>query len=276
MRNTLPILFLILSLCYLTSCSTTELTKYSSSNPCFTTLEGKFKSSIPKWRGETPNLLIKGQGSSVEKISGKVIEVKEDGVLFDQKRQSPTYDPEPKFYPKDEIYSFIDSNGELIFGENPRKKHDIEKVKFIFNTSSNDDTKPVSFKAKKDQVFSYCITPGTYTLDRIFVDRGKLYVDKSAKNIELQVDVKSSATNYLGTLYIDYTDSLQIQPSFHIPLKMHNRPKGMVYGVAFGLVGAATYSAKNSGVIDSLDLQVSHDSEYDPVSVKQVHYISIK
>jgi len=99
------------------------------------------------------------------------------------------------------------------------------------------------------------------------------YQDVSQKNIGLNFDVKVSKINYLGTLYLDYHDSLTTVEPIKIPLKMHNRPKGMAYSVLFGMVGASTFLLSNNGVIDTLNVKIRHDETFTPISEtdKQVH-----
>lgn len=276
MHKKLQLPFTAILITFLTSCSTTELTKYDSQNPCFTTIEGIFKSSIPKWNGETPILVMNRVGSDPERLSGKVVEIRENGVLFDEDRRSAIHNPEPAFYAKDEIHSFVDENGKLVFGENLHYDHTVKQLKLIFNSKLKDSIDPYSFKAKQDEIFSYCITPGSYEIDKILVQRGKGYQDISKKNIGLEFTVENSKSNYLGTLYLDYQDSLISATSFNIPLKMHSRPEGTSYAVMFGLVGATTYMLSNKGIIDTLNVKILHDDNFTPHSVNEIRNSYLK
>lgn len=92
----------------------------------------------------------------------------------------------------------------------------------------------------------------------------------------LEFDITSSASNYLGTLYLDHQDSLKDAQPIHIPLKMHTRPKSATYTAMFGLIGATTFMISNKGVIDTLNMKIVHGADYMPHSTNHVRHVTIK
>jgi len=224
---------MLLILSTMISCNSVEpLRSYNASDPCSTTIEGKLTSGyeedkLPKekikrsivekkfienWSSEKPSLVILRVGKQPLKLSGEVLSVKEDGVLFDESKTSIAHDPDPKFYPEEDIYLFINEKGEKVI--EPKIEQDwidFGNVQFVMENTQNVKSSSVKFQAEVGKSFSYCIPPGSYMVKKIkpsyksddFLKETQKYNSKDTLN--WHIDIKASHSNYFGDFYIDHS-----------------------------------------------------------------------
>ncbi len=101
----------------LSSCASTKKAATLDKRPdCSCSLEGYFETKAV-WSDKAPALINKIN----ETFYGEIIEINDEGVLFDKTKSSPFYDPEPYLIPYNEIKSLIDENRNVIYGEIPKQ-----------------------------------------------------------------------------------------------------------------------------------------------------------
>ena len=209
-----------------TGCSNAiKLTKIEDLQGCSTTIEGNFLYEA-KWEGIAPAILIWERGR-YKALSGEIISQDSSGIIFDQEKQSPVFDPKPKYYAFNDIVLAVDQNGKIIAGKIPER---LQRIKFIeilmINLASNfSNDFEFMIQLKPNQPFGFCIQPGNYLVKEIrFVDHFS-NVDVNADSLDITFTIDKQRANYIGDIYIGQKPPQNIPAdSINIEYKILSRP----------------------------------------------------
>ncbi|NOX90783.1 MAG: hypothetical protein GXO77_17420 [Calditrichaeota bacterium] len=207
---------------------------------CKSTVEG-FYHYRSRWNGKFP-VLFKKKDRKIIPVYGKILEQKEDGFLFDPKRQGPLYDPEPEFFPNEKIVAVIDSSNKIIFGELPEK---YKRTWELFLFVKNMDVKGSEIKVlelKPNKRFGFCLVPGNYHIKKIRFKNNEGLIDEALDLPNLYFSVESNSVNYIGDIYLDFYDKKN--NVIYLPYKnVYNPSEVAIAGVMGGAIGGALYVA---------------------------------
>lgn len=267
MRN----FFLLAISLFFLSCGPKELAKINNGETCQATIEGFFYYE-DYWYGDKPLLTTMGVGRQKEFLKGKILEITDEGVVFDQDRVSPVYKPEPRLFLNREIYSLIDENGEIIIGEFPNSKIQTEYLDLIIRRDAT-NAELQKLRLKPNKPFGYCITPDSYTVESIIWKRKSGDIDRTAVEPVGKFMVNNNEVNYLGTISIGRIPVKNVD-TLSLPIKIIHRAAQAGVANQFGLVGALVYqsSITAKGVIGMLDLHLYHSEDFEPIGgMKKTH-----
>lgn len=257
------------------SCGPKELAKIDSGSPCPAIIEGYFHYE-GNWFGEKPLLTTRGVGRNKEFRTGKIIEITDEGVVFDQDRVSPVYNPEPRLFLNREIHSLVDNNGEIIIGEFPNRQIRTEYLDLVIRRDVPDADLEI-VRLRPNELFGYCITPDTYTLVNINWKRVNGDIDGTAFSPVGRFEVRDNEVNYLGWLSLGGSP-LENSNTLSLPLRIVHRAQGSALASQFGLVGALLYEAGVSaeGVIGVLDLHLYHSEDFKPQGEMEITNMNVQ
>jgi hypothetical protein len=244
-QNYISYLILISLLILFMSCSNSiKLVETRKSTNCKTTIEGVYISPS-QWREAKPALIVEEDGER-QFLRGEIISYDSSGVTFDPKRESPLYDPKPKYYSFDKVATFIDEEGRVIAGTLPQKLTTTYSMELFPFDSTKANKKPYKMVLKPNQEFGYCIPEGNYLVVQIlFVDK-KGNVDVGIGFPKLSVLVEANHANRIGTLFLNLADST-VTDSLIVPYKILSRPnEAAMMGFLGGAVGGALHAASIS------------------------------
>jgi hypothetical protein len=225
----------------LTSCGP-EVKILTPNSKCQTTVEGFYHVRVyMKWSEEAPTLFWKSKGQ-LHGVSGKILEINDEGVLFDPRREGPFYDPKPKFFPKDQIVTLIDSARHVILGEIPEKYTDGWQMVLWVKNVSLKNTEVIPLKLLPNSPFGFCMVPGLYHIERIQFKNKVGIIDEGLEIPNLFFKVERNKANYIGDLYLDPKEF--DQSVIGISYKNVYSPKEAFWaGAIGGLWGSALYHA---------------------------------
>ncbi len=166
---------------------------------------------IEKWKGKKPALILKENKTKV--ITGKIIKVDENGVIFDPKKESLFYNPPQKFYSFDEIETLVGNNGKYIInqgkriGENYESAQQARRPTQRSKSSKSRSKKSFSHKFRFNAEYGYSslrIKPED-NIDPIFKD----YVNELKSGSNFSMDVCCFVSYYygVGLVYSNFSTS---------------------------------------------------------------------
>ncbi|MEO1022942.1 MAG: hypothetical protein AAFW89_10405 [Bacteroidota bacterium] len=251
-----------LLLLFLCSCGPTEFLKHDKNTSCSTTIEGELL-YLEKHPATGFSVLEKKSIGKTEVLVGKIIEQYSDSVLFDEKRRSIAYDPKPKIYTNDQIVRLINGSGNSVLGEESEPALKTKRIDFVFK---NESGKKNVIKNPKKASFSYCVSPGVYTIVEITRVRKNGDSDITWLHQAKPFQIIDGKANYIGSIIIN-SDSLSISQQSLIPLIMKSRPNKSAIAMQFGAIGGALYGLSlEKGAIDTLKVHVSHKNTFESIS----------
>ncbi len=220
-----------------------KLTKIEKRPRCPTTVEGQFVSE-EEWHGKAPAIIFRERGH-YKIYPGEIISLDSAGVIFDADRQSPVFDPEPKYYPFKEIETVVDSEGKAIAGKFPAKLITIWHIELHLKNLDNPEVPVSIIETEPNKPFGFCIPPGSYAIKEIrFIDDHS-NIDINADSLNISLKIQASRVNYIGDIYLDSQPPENLSAdSLTIPYKIHSRPEGQAMaGVLGGAIGGMLYAA---------------------------------
>lgn len=264
------ILLLFITIIIFSGCSQyNKLKRTEKVDNCTSTLEGNVIET-DKWLGDTPLLVTRTVGRNFEYKKGKILEITDDGVLFDENRRSIAYNPEPRLYSNDEIHSLVDETGTIVQGVYPDSNLETRHFQFTIQKLAS-DKKPDMFRIYPDEPFSYCIEPGEYRFVSLIWQRNDGNSDISSpwfmQSNTMIINV--NRTNYLGDIYVNNSQKKEFALMYEYPLEELERPNknfyvGFQHGWIIGVAGAVlTEAMRERGVIGILELQIIENLDYE-------------
>jgi|GEM_PF-1736674 len=274
----LPIVFL-----YLTGCTSTQkLQEYKEGrSTCSATLEGNLFES-DKWPGDAPLLVERTVGRNFEYRKGRILELTDEGVLFDENRRSMANNPEPKFYSFNEIHSLIDSTGTLIQGEFPDSRLRTDTYEFYLNKFGPEGGR-FKFNIAPDKPFHYCIDPGEYELRAVIWKRqdGNSDITSPYYFLGHTMVIENDRANYLGNIYVNISDQHLLASHYEFLMQAYERPNKNFYyygqsSLFFSFAGIVlTEVMRDRGIVAVLDVQIVDDLKYKSVTGYPVRFTEI-
>ncbi|MBL7014367.1 MAG: hypothetical protein ISR83_08100 [Candidatus Marinimicrobia bacterium] len=220
-----------------------------NNNPeCLSTIEGFYHSPFVV-KVEKPTLVLTNEPRAI--LHGEILEFNDQGVLFDQSKQGPFYDPEPTFYNIDDILTLVDGNKNILYGEQIPSL--VTTTELILNIRRVNDlnAKGIRLEFKPNSQFGFCLKPGLYEVKNLVF---KYYptnnLDRGVDYPSLFIQVDGNTSNYIGDIYLNPPDSLGA--TIKIPYKILDRPEvSGVVGATGGAVGGLLLAVANelAGVI---------------------------
>ena len=207
-------ILLAISFLYLISCSGTKIPSSTFMNPnCKTVIEGNYYQNII-WHGRTPALIIKSfSGNST--LYGELIDVNEEGIVFDGEKSSLLSNPAAKKYKYKDIVCAIDENGKIIYGKMPNGKNNIF-WKMIIKLASVDslDKETYEITLFPNRKFSYCMPSGKYTVENIsfLVESESVNYSITSEGTflpKIEIEIEPDCINYIGNLYLNFTEIIE-------------------------------------------------------------------
>ncbi len=186
------------------------------------------------WTKDRPALIIKDKGSS-RVLFGELLEVTDDGIRFDPRREG-LHNPPAKLYSSQEILCAIDKDGQIFYGNLPVEFGNFWRIDFHLVSATRTGDKPIVVKLKPNQRFSFCLEPDIYVIKKIaFMNRREEidkqnkfkhtfnhdwkyasnpadYIDETIDIPTLTFTVARDSANYIGDLYFTSvsTDSVNV------------------------------------------------------------------
>ena len=241
MRKTISIVIILAGLSGVGCSGGKKLVSTKKDPSCLTSVEGSFQSKVA-WTKEAPALVLK-DGGQFTVIYGDLMEIKNDGVVFDPRREG-LYNAPAKLYPSQDIICAVNKNREVVYGKIPKDySTGFWNLDIYFVSANQTEMKPFRLSMKTNERFSYCLDPGKYVIKKIIFATSKQYVDETANIPLITFEVAKGHANYLGDLYLDF--EMPGKPNVcALPFKAKDRP-GAHSAAMFGLVGALLYAASN-------------------------------
>lgn len=236
----------------LAGCSNVIMALRTSESPgCSTTVVGFFHSG-KFWIGKAPKFIrpaicVKdGEGNNREVIPGKVIALREKGIVFLPKKVTLLYTPDTAFFSFDKVVWAIGESGKVVYGELPKGTEQVVwSAKLELSDTAQPEAEHIAMELDPNKPFAYCIPPGTYRVTKITYDadagEGEECKDESDSLPDILMRVYPHTANYIGDLYLDeHGDSL---PDVHdLPAKIVERPE-YAAAMTLGLLGALAYES---------------------------------
>ncbi|WP_340105253.1 hypothetical protein [Rhodohalobacter sp. 8-1] len=270
---------------YLAGCSPVDkLQKYKEGeSACTATLEGHLFET-DKWIGDAPLLVERSVGRNFEYRKGRILELSEEGVMFDEDRRSMANNPEPEFYKYDDLHSLIDSTGTVIQGEYPDSRLRTDYYEFYLSEigSGND---PVMFRIEPDKPFRYCIDSGEYGLQTVVWRRqdGTSDISSPFYMPGHSIVVEKGMANYIGNIYVNHSEQHEFANHYKFHMEAHERPNSgfYIYGqgsnALFLGIASTIFSElmRERGIVSVLDVQIVDDLGYESTTGYPVRFTEL-
>src|SRR6056297_500856 len=274
-----------LALVLLAGCSTVEnLREYETgTNTCHSTIEGELVES-DKWIGDAPLLVERTVGRNFEYRKGKIVDITDNGVLYDEDRRSMANNPAPEFYEFDDIYSLIDSTKTLISGTYPDSRLRTDYFEFYLQKIGSEE-KLKKFRLEPGRSFQFCIDPGEYSLSSVVWMRqdGNSDVSSPFYTPGHTFTIEAGMANYLGGIYVNHSEKQELANHYEFYMEELERPNRDFYiytdgveGLILGIAGTIfTELMRERGIVSVLDLQIVDDLAYESVSGHPVRFTEL-
>ena len=206
-NNRIIVIISLLILPLFFNCAT-KLKVVKKNQDCNTSIVGFYCPEMI-WSGRFPTLL-KRQNNLTYPIYGKIVSMKEAGVIFIPNLIDGRPNSESYLYSKDDLLAVIDSSGHVIYGELPSKylkPKDPLDVTLIVHNEKQPKRFKYKFTMKMNQKFEFCIKPGRYTIVGIqFQDNyNRIEIGTDFPRMKFKVD--SNYKNYIGDIYLNSKDT---------------------------------------------------------------------
>jgi hypothetical protein len=212
----------ILLVLLLTGCAS-SLSRINNSPQCTTTIEGFLHSGLRAWLGPRPCIIVRDFGKH-DFWFGEILEVRDDGVVFDQNRISALSDPKPEFIRYKDTIAVIDEHGGVLHGKVPKDYSRTFALELELSCVSDVDVDPVKLKLEQNEPFGFCIEPGIYQVTNIRFDGENDYEDEAVAFPTLRIDIHDSVSNYIGDIYLNCKDVTGCELMLPVDVKGINRP----------------------------------------------------
>lgn len=228
-------------------CESVKAPSLKKDSICTSSIEGYFFCE-PFWQHRVPALITKDE----ELIFGHIIEINKESVLFDPKRESPIYNPKPKYFKNEDINLLLNESGNLIIGKIPKKYQNQWEMYFYLQNENRQDDPPYKLKLKPNQRFGYCIPPGSYYISSfVFKDKYKNKVN-GVYFPRLEIIIEEGISYYLGDYYLDqnipdFDLEVIIPCSLEVDLKSERRMNFM-----FGFFGGLILGSMASTIVNEM------------------------
>jgi hypothetical protein len=177
-----------------------SLKKYDSESECSTIISGEVKSSH-EWISAKDCLFFNKKSS--KPLFGKIIEMREDGVLFNPD-DAPLFKRPTQFYAFEELRGIINISGEILLGTIPKKYCNVTSIEFeLVNQDSTIEQTSITLTLNSNEYFSYCIQPGTYKIENLTLNTRKKIIHPCTIIPEIKLTVKEGYNNLLGSFNFD-------------------------------------------------------------------------
>ena len=177
-----------------------KLAKYKDDSDCNTVIVGKFLNAYPQPRKE-PCLILKDK-NDYKKIYGKIIEIRETGMVFDQKDDG-LYTPGPKFFDYSNIKCAINDSGKVIYGLPSPQYCYTFRIYMKLRKIDTTDQKLINIQFEPNEKFSYCINPGEYTIEEFLFQNNDYSKEYFKKLPQIKFNIQEGFVNDLGLILID-------------------------------------------------------------------------
>ncbi len=212
---------------------------------CTTIIKG-FLHSYSEYNSKAPFIIIKEPTQAYRIYYGSIVELKNDGVVFDPSAEGVGYDYEPRFYNfKREVICLVDSIPQILYGTLPDEYNKVWNVNLTINSTTHPGDGDIVIPLEANKPFSFCCAGGTYYISKIEFDDGQGSVDISRTVPEMIFTVKENTENYLGDITSESADSTT--NSIVIPCSIYSRPSDATAGA----VGGAIMGAANAIILAS-------------------------
>jgi hypothetical protein len=219
----------------------TKLRAVKKGQDCATSIVGFYYPEMI-WSGRFPALL-KRENNLTYPVYGKIVSIKEAGVIFIPNLIDGEPNSESYLYSKDDLLAVIDSSGHVIYGKLSSKylkPKDPLDVRITVHNEKQPKRFKYQFKMKMNQKFEFCIKPGRYTIVGIQFQSGQNRVEAGTEFPKMIFKVDSNVKNYIGDIYLN---SLNIEgPKVMVPYKNMNPQNAALAGLLGGLVGETIYT----------------------------------
>ncbi len=268
MRTSILLMTAIITILFLSSCSTNKFIALSDNSDCVTTLEGRFLTK-DEYNYYAPILLFEKKYKM-----GKVIKFDDAGVFFVEKKSGILHSPDTLSFKYNEIRAVVDSNKQCIWGE--LKSREKQKVELRLYATRKDDPEysPIYIDMVSETDFSYCVKPGVYVISGIYREEKPSSLDKAYVSIRqplFEFVVEKGKTNYLGDITL-VADNKKTQNTLSVAFKEQGSASpligGLFGGLAYGVTNALLNATADS--CGSFNLDIIHDKEYESKSGKPV------
>lgn len=257
---------LLISLSFLiAACSATKTATKTSDDPrCTTAVEGNFKCRV-LYVGTAPAFFVKTSEEHTKNLRGKIIEITDEGILFEAARVGVFGSPETRLFRYKDIVFAIDSSRKALYGTPPLKESLVWDMDLVVRRTDDTTANPLRLELKAGEKFSFCVPPGDYALYEIYFNHGP-DIDIGVKLPLLTFRVQPGKANYIGDLLLDM-DSTDAPGSCIIPYKVY-KSQTAAMGVMFGLVGGILAAlATDFSVKEGHRLRVSIDEEFETTTM---------
>ncbi|MBL7996856.1 hypothetical protein JNM05_15925 [bacterium] len=197
------ILSLIIAIQFL-SCarSSVPLAIQSTNTPHHKTIISGRLVSNPTWFRQTPAIVIK-DGYEKHVYYGEIIKQTQKGFIF-VRNADGWYEPEPKEYLFDEIVGIIDNDLNTLYGKMPDEFSYVNYGLDLQLKPINGDTySSIRLIMLPNEIFSYAIAPGIYTVEKILFFGTNASVYDIAIDQQMKINIQKDKINDIGTIYLD-------------------------------------------------------------------------
>lgn len=191
---------LLLLLVFFTFSCTKKLVKYSSPDDCKTVMAGEFH-NLYSYPGKG-SCLFMNTGSKNKKIYGQIIELKDNGLLFDQKDEG-LFRPGIKFLDFRDVRCVINDSGEVIYGLPPGNVCTILRMNITLKKIDVSDEQLVQFQIDSNEPFSFCIQPGKYKIHKFVFYNKNISIEHFENLPTMEFEIEKDKINDLGRILID-------------------------------------------------------------------------
>jgi hypothetical protein len=231
---------LLLSVVPIMAGCTSKAVLLTNAPDCTSSVEG-FLHSPAVWMGN-PSVLIRKRMNTLEVVDGVIVEQQYDGIVFDQDRVSPFFDPGPELYPYEDLVAAVDEHRKVIHGELPKEYTRIWALELHVRPVDQPKARTLRMSFKPNERFGYCVPPGVYEVKRILFVTRDGDKDEGVQFPELRLSVQENHSNYIGDLYLNAAGS-DTSRAISIPYKVLARPnQGAALGAMFGPAGGVLHA----------------------------------
>jgi len=225
------------------SCSGGKAVRFDKNSSCRTVIEGSFQDDY-LWKGKVAAIVTENFNGTTTKY-GKIVEVNDDGIVFDEEKQNYLSNPDPKKYSFKDLVCVIDENRNVIHGTVPGRYKITWTLDMELANKADSTQKKVKIKLVQGEKFAYCIAPGTYYVSKIVFKNNRDFVDVSTDIPNMRFEVAPNCINYVGDIHLDNLPE-RSPNTCAVSYKIVSRPSDAMVGFAFGLVGALLQEAARS------------------------------
>jgi hypothetical protein len=241
-----------------------------------------------RYRGTYPALLTE-QAWKVKPVTGRIIELREDGVLFEEEQTALVQKTVQKFYTKKQIVALVDSAGRVILGELPEEYSTAMKLIFQFkradslagpparpavkSTPRSPSPKPPSFAAEllPNKKFGFCLPPGTYEVSRILLVDSELGTSEAVDPPQFSFVVEENHATYIGDIYANF-EGLNLGRCYSVEFSREGHYADPARDMAYsGLLGALVRGGTEAPESGEHNLEIVDDSTFVAASKLEVN-----